>query len=151
MVLLLVVGLSFAPAAVGVEDSRPRVVLMLDPELDDSNTLVRYLLYSNMFDTEGLVYTSSGVHWKGDGQGTLWFVPGREYDRFGLNLGPMPSWRWKEGEQFIHDAVEIYAEVYPNLKVHASVTCIRMNFVPRSSLATWSSMATSPGTLRVPI
>lgn len=120
VVLLLVVGLSFAPAAVGVEDSRPRVVLMLDPELDDSNTLVRYLLYSNMFDTEGLVYTSSGVHWKGDGQGTPWFVPGRQYDRPGLNLGPMPSWRWKEGEQFIHDAVEIYAEVYPNLKVHAS-------------------------------
>ncbi|MEU9885900.1 nucleoside hydrolase-like domain-containing protein [Sphaerisporangium sp. NPDC051011] len=98
---------------------KPRVILMHDPELDDQNTLIRYLLYSNEFNTEGLVYSSSGVHWAGDGKGTKWFVPGREYTRFGLNLCPCTSWRWKQGERFIDDAVDIYAKVYPNLRVHA--------------------------------
>ncbi|GAA2357770.1 DUF1593 domain-containing protein [Dactylosporangium salmoneum] len=98
---------------------KPRVILMNDPELDDQNTLVRYLLYSNEFDTEGLVYASSGVHWAGDGKGTTWFVPGREYTRFGLNICPCTSWRWKPGERFINDAVDIYGQVYPNLRRHA--------------------------------
>ena len=47
--------------------ARPRVVVTTDPELDDSNTLLRYLLYSTDFRTEGLVYASSQYHWKGDG------------------------------------------------------------------------------------
>ena len=47
--------------------AKPRVIVTTDPELDDSNSLVRYLLYSPDFDTEGLIYASSGVHWKGDG------------------------------------------------------------------------------------
>src|SRR5579871_1216383 len=100
-------------------ESRPRVVLMDDPELDDQNTVIRYLLYSDQFDTEGLMYSSSGVHWAGDGKGTEWFVPGREYRRFGLNLCPCTSWRWKPGERFINDAVDLYARVYPNLRVHS--------------------------------
>ncbi len=45
-------------------------------------------------------------------------MEGREYTRFGLDMGPMESWRWGDDERFIHDAVEAYAEVYPNLKVH---------------------------------
>ncbi|HEX6353096.1 DUF1593 domain-containing protein [Actinophytocola sp.] len=98
---------------------KPRVILMADPELDDQNTLIRYLLYSNEFNTQGLVYSSSGVHWAGDGAGTTWFVPGREYTRFGLNLFPCTSWRWKPGERFIDDAIGIYASVYPNLRAHA--------------------------------
>jgi len=57
---------------------------MNDPELDDQNTVIRYLLYSDQFTTEGLVYSGSGVHWAGDGKGTKWFVPGREYTRSGL-------------------------------------------------------------------
>lgn len=101
------------------KQEKPRVVLMNDPELDDQNTVIRYLLYSNEFDTKGLVYASSGVHWAGDGKGTKWSVPGREYTRFGLNLCPCESWRWKPGERFINDAVDIYAKVYPNLKKHA--------------------------------
>jgi hypothetical protein len=97
---------------------KPRVVVTTDPELDDANSLIRYLLYSSDFRTEGLIYASSGFHWKGDGKGTKWFVPGREYTRFGLDLCPCESWRWAEGERFIHDAVETYEEVYANLLVH---------------------------------
>ena len=99
-------------------EQKPRVVVTTDPELDDSNSLVRYLLYSTDFRTEGLVYASSQYHWKGDGTGKLWFVPGREYRRFGLNLCPCESWRWAPGERFIDDAVDIYERVYANLRVH---------------------------------
>jgi hypothetical protein len=97
---------------------KPRVVVTTDPELDDSNSLVRYLLFSTDFRTEGLIYASSGFHWKGDGTGKKWFVPNREYSRFGLNLCPCESWRWAPDERFIDDAVETYEQVYPNLRVH---------------------------------
>ncbi len=97
---------------------KPRIVVTADPELDDSNSLVRYLLYSTDFRTEGLVYASSQFHWKGDGTGTKWAVPNREYFRFGLNLCPCESWRWAPGERFIDDAVDVYERVYPNLRVH---------------------------------
>ncbi len=96
----------------------PRIVVTADPELDDNNSLIRFLLYSSDLNIEGLIYASSQFHWKGDGKGTKWFVPNREYSRFGLNLCPCESWRWAKDECFIHDAVEAYAKVYPNLKVH---------------------------------
>ena len=97
---------------------KPRVVVTTDPELDDSNSLIRYLLYSTDFRTEGLVYASSQFHWKGDGTGKKWSVPNREYFRFGLSLCPCESWRWAPGERFIDDAVDLYERVYPNLRVH---------------------------------
>jgi hypothetical protein len=53
------------------------VVVTADPELDDSNSLIRFLLYSSDFEVEGPIYASSGYHWKGDGSGRRWFVPGR--------------------------------------------------------------------------
>jgi hypothetical protein len=97
---------------------KPRVVITADPELDDVNTLIRALLYSTDFTIEGLVYASSQFHWRGDGKGTTFSVPGREYTRFGLNLCPCTSWRWAPDERFIDDVVETYATVYPNLAVH---------------------------------
>jgi len=93
-----------------------RTVLLLDPELDDLNTLIRYLLYSDQFDTEALIYQSSMFHWRGDGKGTL-HEGLSEHVRLGL--GPLPSWRWDEGTRFMEDAVDAYALVYPNLKVHS--------------------------------
>lgn len=105
-------------AAQQVVQQRPRIVVTADPELDDNNSLIRFLLYSTDLKIEGLIYASSQFHWKGDGKGTKWFVPGREYSRFGLDTCPCPSWRWVPEERFIHDAVEAYAKVYPNLKKH---------------------------------
>ena len=55
---------------------------------------------------------------KGDGKGTKWYVPGREYARFGLDTCPCESWRWAEGERSIHNIVEAYEKVYPNLKAY---------------------------------
>ena len=98
--------------------SRPRIVVTADPELDDNNSLIRFLLNSCDLNVEGLIYASSGFHWKGDGKGTKWYVPGREYARFGLDTCPCTSWRWAKNERFIDDAVEAYEKVYPNLKVH---------------------------------
>jgi len=97
---------------------RPRIIITADPELDDNNSLIRFLLYSSDLNIEGLIYASSGYHWKGDGKGSKWYVPGREYARFGLDTCPCDSWRWAQNERFIHEAVEAYEKVYPNLKVH---------------------------------
>ena len=118
--LAFILGLILLPSLVSAQDSptKPRVVVTTDPELDDSNSLIRYLLYSTDFRTEGLIYASSQFHWKGDGNGTRHFVPNREYTRFGLNICPCESWRWAEGERFIDDAVETYEHVYQNLKIH---------------------------------
>jgi len=100
------------------KETRPRIVVTADPELDDNNSLIRFLLNSCDLDVEGLIYASSGFHWKGDGKGTKWYVPGREYARFGLDTCPCASWRWAKNERFIDNAVEAYEKVYPNLKVH---------------------------------
>lgn len=122
---LLLSGLVAAmPACVNAQASsedatKPRVIITCDPELDDNNSLIRFLLFSTDYRVEGLIYASSQFHWKGDGQGTKWWVPGREYSRGdGLELPPMESWRWAPDERFIDDVVEVYAKVYDNLKVH---------------------------------
>ena len=97
---------------------KPRIIITADPELDDLNSLIRFLLYSPEFKIEGLIYASSQFHWKGDGKGTKFMVPGREYTRYGLNLCPCESYRWSKDERFIHDAVEAYEKVYKNLVTH---------------------------------
>ena len=112
-------GLLFSQHAIcQIQEPKPRIVVTADPELDDNNSLIRFLLNSCDLDVEGLIYASSGYHWKGDGKGTRWFVPGREYTRFGLDTCPCTSWRWAKNERFIDDAVEAYGKVYENLKVH---------------------------------
>ncbi len=96
---------------------KPRVVITTDPELDDSNSLVRYLLYSADFRTEGLIYASSQFHWTGNGSRTA--VPdGRDYRRLGRPLCPCLSWRWAPDERFIDEAVAAYAKAYTNLVKH---------------------------------
>jgi hypothetical protein len=114
--LLVMADCSQKEASTPVE--RPRIVITADPELDDLNSLIRFILYSTDVKVEGLIYASSQFHWKGDGKGTKWFVPGREYTRGGLKICPCESWRWAKDERFIHDVVEAYEKAYPNLKVH---------------------------------
>jgi hypothetical protein len=113
LLLIALAGCATAPARY-----RPRVVVTTDPELDDANSLIRYLLYSTDFRTEGLIYSSSGFHWKGDGSGKKVSVPNREYSRFGLDLCPCASWRWAPDEHFIDRAVASYEQVYQHLRVH---------------------------------
>jgi len=115
---LLLVALAGCATSAPPVANHPRVVVTTDPELDDANSLIRYLLYSTDFRTEGLIYASSGFHWKGDGSGKKLSVPNREYSRFGLNLCPCESWRWTPDEHFIDVAVATYEQMYPNLRVH---------------------------------
>lgn len=116
LVFLLLTGCSQSQGQL----SKPRIIVTCDPELDDHNSLIRYLLYSCDFDTEGLIYASSQFHWKGDGKGGTQYIPGREYARPGRDLGPQTHWRWAEGERFIDEDVEAYEQVYPNLVKHHS-------------------------------
>jgi hypothetical protein len=114
--IVLIANISYA--SFSQSPTKPRIIITADPELDDNNSLIRFLLYSTDYNIEGLIYASSGFHWKGDGKGTKWFVPGREYNRFGLDFCPCESWRWAKDERFIHDAVEAYEKSYANLKIH---------------------------------
>ncbi|MCU0324595.1 MAG: DUF1593 domain-containing protein [Spirosomaceae bacterium] len=116
--LLIMVACLNYNIAKAQSEAKPRIVITADPELDDNNSLIRLILYSTDLQIEGLIYASSQFHWSGDGKGTKWHVPGREYDRFGMNQCPCESWRWAKGEKFIHEIINAYAKAYPNLKVH---------------------------------
>lgn len=96
--------------------TKPRTIVTCDPELDDNNSMIRFLLHATDFQIDGLVYTSSRFHWRGDGKGTTQFIKGSEYDHLGL--GPQTSWRFKKDERFIHDILDAYEKSYANLKVH---------------------------------
>lgn len=91
---------------------RPRTIITADPELDDLNSMIRLLLYSNEIEIAGLIYASSRFHWRGDGRGTRFFLADREYDE------PQTSWRWAPGERFIDDAIDAYAIDHTNLAIH---------------------------------
>ncbi|KAH6620509.1 hypothetical protein C7974DRAFT_458719 [Boeremia exigua] len=89
-----------------------RTVVTTDMESDDLASLVRYILYANDLENQGLIYTSSKFHWEGDGENTPFFLPDREYNT------SQTSWR-PTGTTTIEDyLLKAYAEVYPNLRVH---------------------------------
>jgi acyl-CoA thioesterase FadM len=98
------------PAAANGKPGKPRTVVTTDMEQDDYASLIRYLLYTNDLDTEGIVYTASRFHWAGDGKGTEFFLPGREYPT------PQTSWRWTGTRTIQDQALAAYARVYPNLR-----------------------------------
>lgn len=95
---------------------KPRTIVTCDPELDDNNSMIRFLLHATDYQIDGLIYTSSRFHWKGDGKGTTQFVEGSEYAQLGL--GPQTTWRWAPNERFINDILDAYEKSYENLKVH---------------------------------
>jgi hypothetical protein len=43
-----------------------RIIVTTDPELDDLNSMLRLLLYSNEIDIAALVYSASNFHHQGD-------------------------------------------------------------------------------------
>ena len=95
----LLVGLAFGAASAAADGrDKPRTIVTSDPELDDLNSLIRFLLYSNEVRIEGLVYSSSQHHWSGD--------------------ATRPPKRWKAGQSHIEDALDVYERVYRNLRSH---------------------------------
>jgi hypothetical protein len=75
------------------QHSKPRVIVTSDGEIDDECSMVRFLLYTNEWDVEGIVTSSSQYHWQGH--------------------------RWA-GDDWLDPYLEAYAEVYPNLVLHDS-------------------------------
>ena len=115
-VILSLTNCQIETSVATVEEAKPRTIVTCDPELDDNNSMIRFLLHATDFQIDGLVYTSSRFHWKGDGKGTTQFIEGSEYAQLGL--GSQTSWRWSEDERFIDDILDAYEESYENLKVH---------------------------------
>ncbi len=79
-------------------EGKARLLVTQDGEVDDMNSLIHTLLYSNDIDLEGIVQTSSKLHYSGDGAEAAPF-------------------RWM-GTDWMYDFLDAYAEVYPNLIVH---------------------------------
>jgi len=97
------------------ETASPRTIITTDGEIDDVDSFIRMLLMSNEFQLEGLVYSSSMWHYKGDGKGTL-FTSEMEMTR---NLyGAKTDLRWP-GTTWMQDLIKAYGQVYPTLKTHA--------------------------------
>jgi hypothetical protein len=72
--------------------TRPRIIATTDGEIDDRCSMVRFLLYANEWDIEGIIYCSSKFHWVGH------------------------NW---DGTDWIHEDIAKYATFYDTLKTHA--------------------------------
>ncbi len=66
-VTALCVFLSIAQACTqnASEEEKPRVIVTTDGEINDECSLVRFLLYTNEWDVEGIITSSSKYHWHG--------------------------------------------------------------------------------------
>lgn len=94
----------------------PRTIVTTDGEIDDVDSFIRMLLYANEFRIEGLIYSSSMWHYKGDGNGTL-FTSEMEMTR---NMyGAKTSLRWP-GVSWMNPLLDAYEQVYSNLSQHAA-------------------------------
>jgi hypothetical protein len=71
---------------------RPRVIATTDGEIDDRDSMIRFLMYANEWDIEGIVYNSSRFHWLGQ------------------------TW---SGVEWIHGHIDWYSRIYSNLRQHA--------------------------------
>ena len=94
---------------------KPRTIVTTDGEIDDVDSFIRMLLYANEYHLEGLVYSSSMWHYKGDGKGT------KIVSEMGMTkklYGEKTDLRWA-GVTWMQDLLEAYAKVYPNLSKNA--------------------------------
>ncbi len=76
---------------VSLKTEKPRVIATSDGEIDDRCSMVRFLLYANEWDIEGIVTSSSQYHWQGH------------------------NWA---GDDWMDPFLDAYTEVYPNLVQH---------------------------------
>ena len=93
---------------------KTRTIVTTDGEVDDQDTFIRMLLYLNEFNVEGLIYSSSQWHWKGDGKGTLFTS---EMENTARMYGERSELRWT-GTTWMQEMIDKYAAVYENLIKH---------------------------------
>ncbi len=115
VLIILIVLQVPQPISAQDRDSKPRTIVTTDGEIDDVDSFIRMLLYANEFQIEGLVYSSSMWHYKGDGKGTK-FISEMEMTR--KLYGEKTDLRWP-GTQWMQELVAAYGEVYPVLSSHA--------------------------------
>lgn len=106
-------------------DELPRTIITTDGELDDMNSFTRFLYYTNEIDVDGIVYSSSVHHWKGDGvhtlsgaqaAGILTSVRGQTAGTSANSLDAT-VWRWNP-DPWIEEKISQYGELLPNLRQH---------------------------------
>jgi acetyl esterase/lipase len=95
--------------------AKPRTIVTTDGEIDDVDSYIRMLLYANEFSLEGLIYSSSMWHYKGDGKGTP-FISAMDMTK--KMYGEKTSLRWP-GNQWMNGLLDAYGKVYPLLSTHA--------------------------------
>ncbi len=110
--MLSVFGFGFSQNS---KSAKPRTIVTTDGELDDVDSFIRMLLYTNEYKVEGLIISSSQWHYKGDGKGTKFTS---EMEMTKKLYGERTELRWP-GTQWIYDLVEAYGKVYPNLIKHS--------------------------------
>lgn len=89
--LLLTAALGAGSSLAASASDRPRVIVTSDGEVDDECSMVRFLLYANEWDVEGIITSSSQYHWRGH--------------------------KWA-GDDWVQPYLKAYAEVHPNLVKH---------------------------------
>jgi hypothetical protein len=108
LILFSMVQMSFG------QSKLPRTIITTDGEIDDVDTFIRMLMYSNEFHVEGLIYSSSMWHYKGDGKGTK-FTSEMEMTR--KMYGSKTDLRWP-GVQWIQELLNAYSQVHSHLILH---------------------------------
>lgn len=78
---------------------RPRVIVTTDGEIDDRCSMIRFLLYANEWEIQGLIHSSSKYHWKGNAE-----HPGHDWNDV--------AWLDKQ--------LAAYEAVHPHLQQHDS-------------------------------
>ena len=96
---LLLAGTALASeTSLPVTEGKPRLLVTQDGEVDDMNSLIHTLLYANDIDLEGIVQSSSKLHYSGDQAEVL-------------------PYRWM-GTEWMDEFLDSYEAVYENLIVH---------------------------------
>lgn len=80
-----------AQAQQNITADKTRVIVTTDGEIDDQCSMVRFLLYTNEWDVEGFITSSSQYHWHGH--------------------------KWP-GDHWVDPYLDAYAKVYSNLIKH---------------------------------
>lgn len=96
LLLLLLLFPTLATPATDVYSMRPRLIIETDAggDPDDEQSLVRFLLYSDVWDVEGI-------------------IANRPVARDGENLNPV-----RTGLGIVQRQLDAYAACYPNLRLH---------------------------------
>lgn len=98
--MIVIFFFAYSNLMLAAEKVKNRTVITTDGEVDDMNSVIRALYYSNEMDIEGIVLTSSMYHYAGD-------------EEKGIK-----SFRWT-GTNWVYDFLNRYEKIYPNLKIHA--------------------------------